>query len=335
MIALFYALVAATLIVYVVLDGFDFGAGALHLIVARTDEERRQVIGAIGPVWDANEVWLIAGAGLLFFAFPQAYAAGFSGFYLPLMLVLWLLVIRGLSIELRSHLEDGLWRTFWDGALAFSSASMAVVLGAALGNVLRGVPLDAEGSFMAPWFTNFRVHGEAGVLDWYTLLLGVFSLAALSAHGASYLCWRTEGVVRERSIRAARALWIAVAAGGLLCIAATSLVRPSLYTALLSRPWSWPMALLALVGLAGALRLHDRRGFLASAAFLAGTLGATAAGLFPVLLPSTIDARYDVIAYTAAPGAHGLRVGLGWWAIGIPLAAAYTVYLYRNLRAGH
>src|SRR5438270_878586 len=178
-IGLWYTLVAATFVVYVVLDGFDFGAGALHLFVARTDEERRQVIGAIGPVWDANEVWLIAGSGMLFFAFPQAYAAGFSGFYLPLMLVLWLLVFRGLSIELLLHLEDGLWRTFWVGALAFSSASMAVVLGAALGNVLRGVPLDAEGSFMAPWFTHFRVRGQAGVIDWYTLLPGGFSLPAL------------------------------------------------------------------------------------------------------------------------------------------------------------
>src|SRR6266699_7186943 len=116
--AIWFALVALMLTVYVVLDGFDFGAGILHLLVAKTDEERRTVLGAIGPVWDGNEVWLVASGGVLFFAFPQAYAAGFSGFYLPLMLVLWLLVIRGLSIELRSHLEDGLWRTFWDGALA-------------------------------------------------------------------------------------------------------------------------------------------------------------------------------------------------------------------------
>jgi len=331
-IALWYALVAATLTVYVVLDGFDFGAGALHLFVARNDAERREVLGAIGPVWDANEVWLIAGGGMLFFAFPQAYAAGFSGFYLPLTVVLWLLLIRGLSIELRSHLDDPLWHAFWDAGLFFSSASMAVVLGASLGNVLRGVPIDASGSFMAPWFTNFRVRGEAGVLDWYTLLLGLFSLIALSAHGASYLCWQTEGMVRERAVRAARALWIAVAAGGLACIVATWRVRPSLYVALLSRPWSWPLASIALAGLAGALLLRDRRGFIASSAFLAATLGATAAGLFPVLLPSTIDPRFDVIAYTAAPGAHGLRVGLGWWMIGIPLAAAYTVVLYRRLR---
>src|SRR5262249_6847028 len=148
----------------------------------------------------ANEVWLIAGGGMLFFAFPQAYAAGFSGFYLPLMVVLWLLVIRGLSIELRSHLEDPLWHAFWDAGLSFSSAAMAVVLGVSLGNVLRGVPIDASGSFMAPWFTDFRVRGEAGVLDWYTLTLGAFSLVALSAHGASYLSWRTEGIVQERTI---------------------------------------------------------------------------------------------------------------------------------------
>lgn len=332
MIGLMYALVAGTFIVYVVLDGFDFGAGALHLFVARGDAERREVLGAIGPVWNANEVWLIAGGGMLFFAFPQAYAAGFSGFYLPLTVVLWLLVIRGLSIELRSHLADPLWQAFWDAGLGFSSASMALVLGASLGNVLRGVPIGASGSFMAPWFTNFRVRGEAGVLDWYTVLLGAFALIALCAHGASYLCWQTSGVVRERAARSSRALWIAVAAGGLVCIVATRVVRPSLYGALLARPWSWIFVLIAAAGLAAAISWRDRRGFAGSCAFLAATLAATAAGLFPVLLPSTIDPRYDVIAYTAAPGAHGLRVGLGWWMIGIPLAAAYTVYLYRSLR---
>lgn len=332
MIALWYALVAGTLTAYVVLDGFDFGAGVLHLFVARGDAERRQVLDAIGPVWNANEVWLIAGGGMLFFAFPEAYAVGFAGFYLPLMATLWLLFIRGLSIEFRSHLEDGLWRAFWDAGFFGSSGALAVVLGAALGNVLRGVPIDASGSFMAPWFTNFRVRGQAGVLDWYTLLLGAFALVALCAHGASYLCWRTEGVVRERAVRFARVLWMAVAGGGIVCIAATHAVRPSLYTALVTRPWAWPLALIAAAGLFGAMLLRDLRGFLASCAFLAGTLGATAAGLFPVLLPSTIDPRYDLVAFAAAPGEHGLRVGLGWWGIGIPLAAFYMVYLYRSLR---
>src|SRR5947209_3824924 len=137
---LWYAILAGMLTVYVVLDGFDFGAGILHLFVARTDEERRTVLAAIGPVWDGNEVWLIASGGMLVYAFPRAYAGGFSGFYLPLMMALWLLILRGLSIEFRSLEPIPLWRSFWDGVFFFSSTLMAIVLGAALGNVIRGVP---------------------------------------------------------------------------------------------------------------------------------------------------------------------------------------------------
>ena len=332
--AFWYGAVAAMFSVYVVLDGFDFGAGALHLFVARNDRERREVLAAIGPVWDGNEVWLIAGGGTLFFAFPRAYAAGFSGFYLPLMLVLWLLALRGIAIELRSHLEDPLWRAFWDAGLCVASALMAVVLGAALGNVLRGVPLDASGSFMAPWFTNFRVRGQAGVLDWYTVLLGVFALIALCAHGALFLAWRNEGPVRERALRAARVLWPVVAVVGAVAIAATRLVRPEIYRSLSSRPWAWPLVLLAALGLLGALavRGRDLLSFLSSCAFLAGTLAATAAGLFPVLLPSTVDGAYSVTAQNGAAAEHGLRIGLAWWALGMPLAISYTAYVFRTMR---
>ena len=334
MIAFWYGALSAMLTTYVVLDGFDFGAGALNLFLARDDRERREILAAIGPVWDGNEVWLIAGGGTLFFAFPRAYAAGFSGFYLPLMLVLWLLGLRGIAIELRSHLESPLWRVFWDAGLCGASALMALVLGVALGNVLRGSPLDASGSFLAPWFTHFKARGETGVLDWYTLLVGAFALCALCAHGALFIAWRNDGAVRERALRAARVLWPVVAAAGLLVIAATTAVRPEIYRGLSSRPWAWPLALLALLGLCAALALRGRDllAFLGSSAFLAGTLLATAAGLFPLLLPSTVDPAYHVTAQNAAAGEHGLRIGLVWWAIGMTLAVSYTAYVFRTLR---
>ena len=336
MIPFWYGVVAVMLSVYVVLDGFDFGAGILHLFVARTDRERREVLAAIGPVWDGNEVWLIASGGVLVLAFPRAYAVGFSGFYLPLMMVLWLLVLRGLSIELRSHLENPLWRSFWDAVLGFASAVMAVVLGAALGNVLRGVPIDETGFFAVPLFTTFRPGRNPGVLDWYTVLIGVFAFAALAAHGALYLAGKTDEVVRERSLAAARVAWPAVAVIGLGCIAATWQVRPELYTGLAARPWSWPLPVLAAAALAGVFgwlfRGRERAAFLCSAAFLASTLAATAAGLFPLLLPSTISPAFSLTAAQAATGQHGLRVALIWWTLGISLAVGYAAFLYRSAR---
>src|SRR3954471_18587308 len=180
---IWFIVISLMLAVYVVLDGFDFGAGILHLFVARNDEERRTVLAAIGPVWDGNEVWLIAGGGVLVFAFPRAYSAGFSGFYMPLMMAIWLLLLRGISIEFRSHQANPLWRSFWDGVFFLSSTLMAVILGAALGNVIRGVPLDESGFFAGPLFTNFQPGPYPGVLDWYTVLVGVFTLCALAGHG--------------------------------------------------------------------------------------------------------------------------------------------------------
>ena len=145
-----FVLLGFMLLVYVVLDGFDLGAGTLHLFVGRSDEDRRTTLAAIGPVWNGNEVWLIAAGGLLVFAFPRVYAVAFSGFYLPLMLVLWLLILRGIAIELRSQQANPLWRQFFDLTFALSSAVLALVLGVALGNILRGVPIDATGYFAAP-----------------------------------------------------------------------------------------------------------------------------------------------------------------------------------------
>src|SRR5689334_15127039 len=191
-----FFLISVMLAVYVVLDGFDFGAGILHLFVAKSDAERRTVLAAIGPVWDGNEVWLLASGGVLVYAFPRAYAAGFSGFYMPLMWVLWLLILRGLSIEFRSHEPNALWRSFWDGTLFFASTLMAIVLGAALGNVIRGVPLNAEGYFSGPLFTDFQIGRNPGVLDWYTVAMGIFTLCVLAGHGALFLVWKTAGEVQ-------------------------------------------------------------------------------------------------------------------------------------------
>ena len=197
--ATWYAIAVLTLTAYVVLDGFDLGAGGLHRHVARTDAERRQVLAAIGPYWDANEVWLIASGGVLFVGFPRVLSAGVSGFYFAIFLLLWCLILRGISIEFRGHVSDPVWGAAWDFFFWLSSLLLPVFFGAALGNLLRGVPLSADGWFELPLFTDFSARQPVGILDWYTLLVGFFALAALLAHGGTFLAWKTSGAVQERS----------------------------------------------------------------------------------------------------------------------------------------
>jgi cytochrome d ubiquinol oxidase subunit II len=163
----------------------------IYLWIARTESERSQALRAIGPVWDGNEVWLLASAGTLFFAFPLLYATAFSGFYLPLMIVLWLIILRGISIELRGHSSDPLWRKFFEVIFCLSSALLAIFFGAALANVLRGVPIGSDGYFFLPLWTNFRTGANPGILDWYTILGGVLALTTLSLHGSLYLALKT------------------------------------------------------------------------------------------------------------------------------------------------
>lgn len=331
-----FILLGFMLIMYVVLDGFDLGAGILHLVVARSDDERRKVLASIGPVWDGNEVWLIAAGGLLVFAFPRVYAAAFSGFYLPLMLVLWLLVLRGVAIELRSHQANPLWRQFFDAVFALSSALLALVLGVALGNVLRGVPLDETGYFATPLFTDLDLRGELGAIDWYTASVGLFALAALTAHGAMYLRWKTDGELHARATRIARGAWIAVAVLAVVVTIETAVVRPALLANLAGRPGLWilPVVIIAALVLVfvALARGRELRGFVASAIVIAGLLGMTAGALYPLILPSTIEPRFSLDVAGAANDREGLVIGLAWWIPAILLAIGYFAYLFRSFR---
>src|SRR5512140_2940139 len=207
MATLWFCIVAVMLAAYVVLDGFDIGAGIIHLVAARTDNDRRKIIRAIGPVWDGNEVWLLAAGGTLYFAFPQLYASSFSGFYLPLMIVLWLLMLRAIGIEFRSHIEGNVWKSFFDGIFSLSSLLLAVFFGAALGNVVRGVPLGQDGYFFEPLWTNWRVGPHPGILDWYTGIAGVVALITLMVHGALYIATKTDGDLNVRARKTAAILW--------------------------------------------------------------------------------------------------------------------------------
>jgi cytochrome bd ubiquinol oxidase subunit II len=333
---LWFILLAFMLTMYVLLDGFDLGAGAIHLFVARNDRERRTVLRAIGPVWDGNEVWLIAAGGTLFFAFPLLYAASFSGFYLPLFMVLWLLMIRGIAIELRSHFEHPIWASFWDGMFFIGSALLAVFLGAALANVMRGVPLDSHGSFFEPLWTNFDPRSATpGILDWYTVMIGLLALILLTMHGANFVALKTEGVVNDRARRAARALWIPALVLTIVSTIATHWIRPGLLDAFNARPLGYVFPLCALAGLLamgyGYAKGWEQRAFAASSATIAGLLASTAFSLYPNVLPAVNPANSLTIS-NASSSNYGLTVGLVWWLIGIGLAVTYVAVTYHLFR---
>ena len=327
MIALAYALLTAMLCAYVALDGFDLGAGALHLLVARNDAERRTVFSAIGPYWDGNEVWLLAAGGVLFAAFPAALAVAFSGFYLALFLVIWALLLRGISIELRSHLASPLWRSFWDAVFSLSSAGLALLFGVALGNLLRGVPTGGDGWFTLAFFTTFRPTPPVGLIDVYTLSVGLFALVALTHHGALFLAWKTSGPVQQRSTAAARRLFPAVVVlllGGFASTAAMISLAPAARAA----PFAGTAVGALIASRLLAQRGRERGAFLASASFLVLALVAVAATLFPTLLRS-VDGAHDLTAYAAASKGEGLGALLSWAPIAMALAGAYFGYVFR------
>ena len=325
-----FCAVAVMIAAYVALDGFDLGAGILHLFLAKTDAERRAVLASIGPVWDGNEVWLLAAGGTLYFAFPALYASGFSGFYLPLMIVLWLLILRGIAIEFRNHIESPVWHPLWDAVFSIASLLLAIFFGAALGNVVRGVPLDPSGYFFLPLWTDFFIGRDAGILDWYTVLVGVAAFLALAEHGALWLAYKTQGELEKRARRAAARLWWGVLALAVVITVASFRVQPHLGESFRARPWGYIFPLIAVVGLMSMKMFGGLGGFLASCVFLVGMLTSVVFGVYPLVLPSIGDPALSLTVENAAAAPYGLGVGLIWFIPGIALAASYFIYTYRS-----
>jgi cytochrome d ubiquinol oxidase subunit II len=333
---LWFYIVAVMIAVYVVLDGFDLGAGILHLFVARNDPERRTVLQSIGPVWDGNEVWLLAGGGALVLAFPRLYASAFSGFYLPLMMVLWLLILRAISIEFRSHLDSPIWRPLWDVVFSLSSLLLAVFLGAALGNVVRGVPIGEDGYFFTPLWTSFGIRGsELGILDWYTVTVGVTSLLALTYHGAMWVILKTEGAIRDRAKRAATLTWPLLLLLVALVTVLTFNIQPQVPGRMNANPASYIFPLAALGGIFASRRFlakgKELPAFLGSAVFLAGMLVSVVFGLYPMVLPAAGNPEASLTIYNASGPPYAMWVALFWWIPGMTLVAIYTTFVYRKM----
>jgi cytochrome d ubiquinol oxidase subunit II len=334
MIEAFYIIVSFMLIVYIVLDGRNFGAGMLHAFVAKTPAERRQVIAAIGPLWSWHEVWLVAFGGVTFAVFPRLLASAFAGYYLALFLILWCFILRGISIEFGGHINDRMWQGFWDVVFIAGNFLLAVLFGAAGGNIVRGVPLDDRGEFSMAFFTNFGVRGNVGLLDWYTLSVAASAVAMLAAHGATYLTLKTEGPVHNRSARLARLLWLAVCLLGVIVSLETWYVRPDIPARAAQSPFAWAGVAVVVVSaaalLSGLVSCRERRAFFGSTFLIAGLLAAWAAAIFPVFLHSTLKPEDSMTAYTAASSPSTLAVALIWWPIGFVLAAAYFVFIARR-----
>jgi len=331
-----FMIVAVMVAAYVVLDGFDLGAGVIYLAATKTADERRRIMRAIGPVWDGNEVWLLAAGGTLYFAFPLLYASSFSGFYLPLMMVLWLLMLRGIGIELRSHMHNPVWVGFFDVIFSVSSVLLCIFFGAALGNVVRGVPLRPDQYFFEPLWTNFRVGTDNGILDWYTVLTGVIALVTLTTHGSLYVAVKTEDELNGRARRVAQWLWpvqLLLTVAGLI---ATVAIRPGVLDNYkhYAVGFAIPVLVFGALGVImhGMIKRADKTAFVASGVYIVGMLVGAAFGLYPVVLPASTDPALNLTIYNTAAGAHGLSVGLVWWSLGLVLALGYFFFLFRMFR---
>jgi len=333
---IWFWLVAVMIVGYVVLDGFDLGVGVLHLFLVRTEAERRATLGSIGPVWDGNEVWLLAGGGTLYFAFPLLYASAFSGFYLPLMIVLWLLILRGVSVELRNHIDVGVWRALLDGVFGLASALLAVFFGAALANVLRGVPLQADGYFFLPLWTNWQPGIHPGILDWYTVIGGVLALVALTLHGALWLTVKTSGELAQRARRIVDPLWLLLASVTVISLVATITVRPVGLNNYFDYPFTFVIPAGVVATMAGIWILNRKgqpvKAFLASCLYLFFMLAGACWSLYPTLLPASTGSDRDITLARAISGPHTLAVGLAWWSFGMVLAICYEVFVYSKFR---
>ncbi len=333
---LWFMIIAVMVAAYVVLDGFDIGAGAIYLGAGKSTDDRRKILRAIGPVWDGNEVWLLAAGGTLYFAFPLLYASSFSGFYLPLMMVLWLLMLRGIGIELRAHMENPVWVGFFDLIFCGSSVLLAIFFGAALGNVVRGVPLAADGYFFEPLWTNFRVSANTGILDWYTVLTGVIALVTLTAHGSLYIAAKTENELNQRVRNVALWVWPLQLALTIVGLIATCYVRPMVLDNYKQHAIGYLIPLVVFGSLSlmiyGIRKGRDKLAFVGSGLYIVGMLVGAAFALYPIVLPASTDPAYNLTIYNTAAAKHGLTVGITWWSIGMILALGYFTFLFRMFR---
>lgn len=321
---IWFLLIGILLTGYAILDGFDLGAGVLHLWIAKNDRERREVVNSIGPVWDGNEVWLLTGGGAIFAAFPKVYATVFSGFYLALMLVLTCLILRAVSLEFRSKEESSRWRSGWDTTFAIGSIGPALLFGVAIGNVLRGVPMSPDGEFAGSFL---------GLLNPFALAVGLLSLAMFVMQGSAWLMMKTADEVRDRATAAAKVSWVAFVVLWIVVTVFSRLAAPHLWKNY-THAIAWIAPVLFVIA-AAAFPFFVRRGaagaaFAASSISIAALIGIMGQALFPLMVPALGNPADGLTIANASSTALTLKTMLVIALIGMPFVLGYTIWIYRH-----
>ncbi len=324
---IWFVLLGVLLAGYAILDGFDLGVGMLHLVVPRSDHERRIMLNSIGPLWDGNEVWLVVFGGSLFAMFPVAYASIFSGFYAAFMLLIFALIFRGVSIEFRSKMHSRGWRGFWDVCFFLGSLLAALLFGVAVGNAMLGVPLDERGNFTA---------GLAGQLNGYAVLVGLLSVAMLAMHGSIYLYLKTEGELQERIHRWLWTTFGAFAALFLIVTIATLILVPHADDNFARHPWTLLVPVLNILAIANIPRAiqqgRPRYAFISSSCSIAAFVFLLGVTMFPFMVPSRPDPALGLTIYSSASSPKTLSIGLLFVVIGMPFVLTYTGIVYWTFR---
>jgi len=343
-----YIAIGIVLTVFFILDGYDFGAGIIHLFFAKEEKDKEVITKSAGLFWDSNEVWLVAAGGMLFMAFPTFYASVFSGFYLPLILVLWLIIFRAIGLEFRGQFKYQMWKDIWDKSFGVSSLLLALFFGIALGNIVRGVNLGIvengiathEGHyfFLPLWDSSFSpLTDHPGVIDWFTILIGLISVVTLTIHGANWVILKTNSSINTKLKSVIFKLTIALTVLTLISLITWQIINPNALNNFADKPYLLVFPIIYLTGLVGLLFIKtikkERHAFLLSTLLILGGITSSLASLFPVILPSINDVHQDLTIYNTAASEYGLSVAFIWGIIGLSLIVVYAI-VQNRLKGG-
>jgi len=341
-----YCIIAIVLAVFFVLDGYDFGTGIIHLFYAKKEEDKVVIAKSAGLFWDANEVWLVVAGGMLFMAFPTYYASVFSGFYLPLIMVLWLIIFRAIGLELRGHFKARMWTSIWDKSFGVSSLLLALFFGIALGNIVRGVNLggvennssvyEAHYFFLPLWNSSFSPKGiHPGVIDWFTIVIGLIAVVTLAIHGANWIVLKTNSSINEQLKNVVFNANLMLLGGTIFSLFIWHNINPQPFSNFINYPWLMIFPVIYLLGIIGLFYVkrfkREASAFICSTAVIVGGISSSLASMFPKILPSTNSINESLTIYNTATGEYGLSVALNWVIIGFILVIGYLIVQKRLL----